>query len=538
MAFEYAVGPIPGRTSGGRYGAARAAGAPQRARRGTMSVRARVPACPELDCLRDRLPPAAIAAVERRAVEAGVGAERVLIAAGILEEESYVRLLARSLGLAFEPLDRLDRRSCPLDDRRLLEAAKTGLLPFLIEGELVFVVAPRSARRFVEYVALHPHVRFRLTSTARLDRFIAEHGREALGRKAAFAFDTTWPQLSAASSSRRLRVALAASVALVAAAFVGFPDVVLEAFTASLSAYFLIWLGLRNLGSLLEPSPPPPAARGDRDLPTYTVIAALYREADAVDLFLPGLARMHLPLPLGGSSNHFRTEVLRAVGAWDAYNVTEDADLGMRLARFGYRSTVIDSATYEEAPARFGPWLRQRTRWFKGWAQTWAVHMRTPIRLLRELGLGGFLTFQLVVGGNVLAALIHPIFFGLLVYAIATRQFFLGANGAPAALASLYLASLVAGYLTSIVLGLRALARRGLLASARTLVLVPLHWLLLSLAAWRALLQLARDPHGWEKTEHGLAKSSRRAKTMSAAALDAVFHRELADRPEQTGRAA
>ena len=181
------------------------------------------------------------------------------------------------------------------------------------------------------------------------------------------------------------------------------------------------------------------------------------------DLFLPGLARMRLPLPLGGTSNHFRTDVLRSIGAWDAYNVTEDADLGMRLARFGYRSTVVASTTYEEAPAHLGPWLRQRTRWFKGWAQTWAVHMRTPVRLLRELGPGGFLTFQLVVGGNVLAALIHPVFLGFLIYAIVTGQWFLGENGAPIALASLYLCSLIAGYLTSILLGLRALKRRGVL---------------------------------------------------------------------------
>jgi cellulose synthase/poly-beta-1,6-N-acetylglucosamine synthase-like glycosyltransferase len=74
-----------------------------------------------------------------------------------------------------------------------------------------------------------------------------------------------------------------------------------------------------------------------------------------------------LPLPLGGSSNHFRTAALDRAGAWDPYNVTEDADLGMRLARFGYRSAIVRSSTYEEAPFECGPWLRQRTRWFKGW---------------------------------------------------------------------------------------------------------------------------------------------------------------------------
>jgi cellulose synthase/poly-beta-1,6-N-acetylglucosamine synthase-like glycosyltransferase len=256
------------------------------------------------------------------------------------------------------------------------------------------------------------------------------------------------------------------------------------------------------------------------------------------DLFLPGLARLKLPLPLGGSSNHFRTEILRAVGAWDAYNVTEDADLGMRLSRFGYRSTVIDSATYEEAPARLRPWLRQRTRWFKGWAQTWAVHMRTPVRLLRELGLGGFLTFQLVIGGSIFAALVHPIFLVVMAYTIATRRWLSVESGAQIALAILYAATLSAGYLTSIVLGFRALVRRGARSAAPALALVPIHWLLLSLAAWRALWQLVRDPYRWEKTEHGLARSSRRAKKMSAAALEAVFRRELANQTEPVRRAA
>ena len=107
--------------------------------------------------------------------------------------------------------------------------------------------------------------------------------------------------------------------------------------------------------------------------------------AGQFDAFLPGLAALRLPFPLGGSSNHFRTAVLRQVGGWDPYNVTEDADLGIRLYRLGYRSAALSSATYEEAPARFLPWLKQRTRWYKGWMQTWLVHMRRPVRLMREL---------------------------------------------------------------------------------------------------------------------------------------------------------
>ena len=103
------------------------------------------------------------------------------------------------------------------------------------------------------------------------------------------------------------------------------------------------------------------------------------------------------------------------MGGWDAYNVTEDADLGMRLARFGYRAGVIASTTYEEAPARLGPWLRQRTRWFKGWMQTWLVHMRAPAGCCAISNSPGFVSFQLIVGGNVLAALVHPLFMGGLV---------------------------------------------------------------------------------------------------------------------------
>jgi cellulose synthase/poly-beta-1,6-N-acetylglucosamine synthase-like glycosyltransferase len=230
--------------------------------------------------------------------------------------------------------------------------------------------------------------------------------------------------------------------------------------------------------------------------------------AGLFDVFLPGLAAWRLPLPLGGSSNHFRTAVLRRVGAWDPYNVTEDADLGMRLARFGYRTAVIPSTTYEEAPARFTPWLRQRTRWFKGWMQTWLVHTRSPLRLADDLGLAGFAVFQLLVGGTVLAALIHSLFAVLLVWQIAAAWF---ADVALPLMPGFYAAILIAGYLISAALGLIGLARRRMLNCAWALLLMPVYWLLLSLAAWRALFQLLRDPYRWEKTEHGLARTSRLA---------------------------
>jgi cellulose synthase/poly-beta-1,6-N-acetylglucosamine synthase-like glycosyltransferase len=234
--------------------------------------------------------------------------------------------------------------------------------------------------------------------------------------------------------------------------------------------------------------------------------------AGLFDVFLPGIAAWRLPLPLGGSSNHFRTSALREVGAWDPYNVTEDADLGMRLARFGYRAAMIDSATYEEAPSRFVPWLKQRTRWFKGWMQTWLVHMRHPVSLIRDLGFSGFIVFQLVVGGTVLAALIHALFAGALIWQLASNASIAG-NGdlSRILIAGLHGTTLVAGYVISGLLAFIGLARRGLLNCAWSLLLMPLYWVLLSIAAWRALLQLILDPYHWEKTQHGLARTSRLA---------------------------
>ncbi len=131
------------------------------------------------------------------------------------------------------------------------------------------------------------------------------------------------------------------------------------------------------------------------------------------DGLLPALDRLRQPIPLGGTSNHFRVSALKWLLAWDPFNVTEDADLGMRLARNGYRCAMLNSTTYEEAPPRLMCWLRQRTRWLKGYIQTWLVHMRFPLTLWRELGPRGFLAFQVVVGGTVLSALAHPWFYAL-----------------------------------------------------------------------------------------------------------------------------
>ena len=128
------------------------------------------------------------------------------------------------------------------------------------------------------------------------------------------------------------------------------------------------------------------------------------------DMVLPGLAREHFPIPLGGTSNHFVTEKLRELGGWDPFNVTEDADLGVRMYKYKYQTAVVNSTTFEEANSKLWNWIRQRTRWVKGYMQTWLVDMRQPFKLIRDLGLKGFLGFQMTVGGTPFLFIINPIF--------------------------------------------------------------------------------------------------------------------------------
>jgi cellulose synthase/poly-beta-1,6-N-acetylglucosamine synthase-like glycosyltransferase len=222
------------------------------------------------------------------------------------------------------------------------------------------------------------------------------------------------------------------------------------------------------------------------------------------DAILPALARLGLPVPLGGTSNHFRRDTLLAAGGWDAFNVTEDADLGFRLARRGWRTAVLDSTTWEEAPASFGRWFRQRTRWLKGWMLTYLVHTREPWRLWAELGWRGALGFHMLMGGLVLLALLHPLLLALLAYHAASGQLFVPAESAAgAAVWVMTWVNLAAGYATSIAVGAVSVWRRGWPRLALSALLMPLCWLLVSAAAYRALWQLATDPYRWEKTEHG-----------------------------------
>ena len=209
----------------------------------------------------------------------------------------------------------------------------------------------------------------------------------------------------------------------------------------------------------------------------------------------------------GSAGRHLQPPPARdslVVGGWDPFNVTEDADLGFRLARRGWQTAVLQSTTWEEAPVTFSRWFRQRTRWLKGWMQTYLVHTRQPWRLSAELGPRGALGFHVLMGGLVLLALMHPAFYAVLVYHAATGQLL-----APAAtpVGAVFWAAawvnLAAGYLTSMVVGAASVWRRGQPGLMRSALSMPLCWLLVSAAAYRALCQLATDPYLWEKTEHG-----------------------------------
>ena len=220
-------------------------------------------------------------------------------------------------------------------------------------------------------------------------------------------------------------------------------------------------------------------------------------------LFLPGLSATDAPVPLGGTSNHVRREVLEAVGAWDSYNVTEDADLGVRLHRQGWRTAVLGSTTYEEPNNDFVNWMKQRSRWYKGYLQTWLVNLRHPVELWRDLGPGGFAQFNLFVGGTPLLALINPIFWLL------TLLWFVGHAGIiqeifPAPLYHVALFCWVIGNVTVLYITILAARRSSRNSLVWAACLVPVYWVMMSMAAVKAFWQVLAAPSFWEKTTHGL----------------------------------
>ncbi|HZS88280.1 MAG TPA: glycosyltransferase family 2 protein [Chloroflexota bacterium] len=226
--------------------------------------------------------------------------------------------------------------------------------------------------------------------------------------------------------------------------------------------------------------------------------------ANWFDGILPGLTWLQAPIPLGGTSNHFRVDVLRELGGWDAFNVAEDADLGIRLFRHGYRTAIFDSVTWEEANSRVRSWLRQRSRWVKGYMQTFLVHSRHPRLLRRQLGTANTLSFLVVVGGTPAAMLLNPIFWALGIVYYITRSTRIEALF-PAPIYYMGLACLLVGTFVFVYMNVFTAVRWGYDDLAKWALLTPLYWVLLSAATYMALYDLIVRPHHWQKTTHGLA---------------------------------
>jgi cellulose synthase/poly-beta-1,6-N-acetylglucosamine synthase-like glycosyltransferase len=226
------------------------------------------------------------------------------------------------------------------------------------------------------------------------------------------------------------------------------------------------------------------------------------------DVFNPGLAEIRSPIPLGGTSNHFRTAILREIHGWDAWNVTEDADLGMRLARLGHEVADLPSSTLEEAPGTLKAWMHQRTRWMKGFMLTAISHSRSPWAALRELGPWRFYGAAALTMGTVLSALVYPIFTGL--FAIAWLR---GSSHAATPWEAIWrswsMTLFLLGAVSIAVPACVALHRRRLWRLLPWVALLPLYYALVSLAAWRGLWELATATFRWNKTSHGHARTSR-----------------------------
>lgn len=223
-----------------------------------------------------------------------------------------------------------------------------------------------------------------------------------------------------------------------------------------------------------------------------------------------GFGALRLPFPLGGSSNHFRVDALRKIGGWDAWNVTEDADIGLRLARLGYYAETFPSVTYEEAPRRLRDFFGQRRRWCKGWYQTLIVLLRNPTRLVRELGPAHCAAALLVLLSYALAPLVGPLCALWLGADVALGRLSPPSGPFQIGLTTLWVSVCVAGVPAILWPALVGLKRRRLFSLWPWLLLLPFYSLLICFAAWIGIYDLVRRPQHWYKTEHGLARTSRR----------------------------
>jgi cellulose synthase/poly-beta-1,6-N-acetylglucosamine synthase-like glycosyltransferase len=221
------------------------------------------------------------------------------------------------------------------------------------------------------------------------------------------------------------------------------------------------------------------------------------------DIMLPGLQKSGFSLPLGGTSNHFRTEVLRVLGGWDAFNVTEDCDLGLRISQYGLKTAVLDSTTFEEATSRVKVWLFQRSRWIKGYLQTYLVHMRHPVQTLQQRHFRKFFSLQLIVGAWTVVLLINPFMWALTLIYILFRPVQLYSVLFPGPILYMGAFCLIFGNFFYVYIHLIGCVRRREYALIKWVLLIPLYWIMMSMSAYIAFYQLIVKPHYWEKTQHG-----------------------------------
>lgn len=213
------------------------------------------------------------------------------------------------------------------------------------------------------------------------------------------------------------------------------------------------------------------------------------------DWFLSGLSRMGLPLPLGGTSNFVLRSALEKAGGWDPYNVTEDADLGIRLSRHGYRIGTVDSTTFEEATDTPRRWVKQRSRWLKGYLQTWIIHMRSFI------GWREAVVLHFGLGAVFLNAIVNPVMWAMFLswWVFGIEAF---APLFDSLLGELCLFLFIAGNAAHVWCLLLAPLRRGWFDLTEALLTVPFYWALQSVAGYKALYEFILAPHYWDKTDH------------------------------------
>jgi cellulose synthase/poly-beta-1,6-N-acetylglucosamine synthase-like glycosyltransferase len=230
--------------------------------------------------------------------------------------------------------------------------------------------------------------------------------------------------------------------------------------------------------------------------------------ASYYDMFLPGLQNLGLPIPFSGHSVHMRASAVRKIGGWDPYNVAEDCDLGIRLFRHGFMAGMIDSISNEEAVSGIWDWIKQRTRWMKGFIQSSVVHLRHPRQFIGEIGgIRNAVAFILLVPGTVFFNLMNFFSWALLLTWLVFHPPFIKTLY-PGAILGIAVTTFVAGTVMFVYQSLIAAYRRKNYSFVKYGLLTPLYWMLLSFATMRAVQQFITSPHSWEKTRHGAVHTS------------------------------